>query len=65
MVNRSKKIDVNEIIKPDIINGLDLTSSILRELFDEDNFLSFFLNLKLERGFITIKLGLKIIALNF
>jgi len=27
MVNKSKKIDINEMIKPDIINGLDLTFS--------------------------------------
>ena len=43
MVNKSKKIEVNEIIKPNIINGLDLTSSCLGILFEEDKFLSFFL----------------------
>ncbi len=44
MVNKSKKIEVNERIKPNIINGLDLTfSSCLGVLFEEDKFLSFFL----------------------
>ena len=44
MVNKSKKIEVNERIKPNIINGLDLTfSSWLDVLFEEDKFLSFFL----------------------
>ncbi|WP_032525879.1 hypothetical protein [Prochlorococcus marinus] len=44
MVNKSKKIEVNERIKPNIINGLDLMfSSCLGLLFEEDKFLSFFL----------------------
>ncbi len=44
MVNKSKKIEVNEMIKPNIINGLDFTfSSCLILLFEEDRFLSFFL----------------------
>ncbi len=44
MVNKSKKIEVNEMMKPKIINGLDLTfSSCLGVLFEEDKFLSFFL----------------------
>ena len=44
MVNKSKNIEVNEMIKPNIINGLDLTfSSNLSLLFVEDEFLSFFL----------------------
>ena len=44
MVNKSKKIEVNEMIKPNTINGLDLTfSSALSLLFEEDRFLSFFL----------------------
>ena len=44
MVNKSKKIEVKDMIKPNIINGLDLTfSSCLDELFEEDEFLSFFL----------------------
>ena len=44
MVNKSKKMEVNEMIKPNIINGFDLTfSSISNLLFEEGKFLSFFL----------------------
>ena len=44
MVNKSKNIEVNEMIKPNIINGLDLRfSSLLIVLFEEEKFLSFFL----------------------
>jgi len=44
MVNKSKKIEVNEMIKPNIINGLDLTSSsFLTLFFEEGKFVSFFL----------------------
>ena len=44
MVNKSKNMDVNEMTKPNIINGLDLTfSSFLSLLFEEEKFLSFFL----------------------
>jgi len=44
MVNKSKKMEVNEMIKPNIINGLDLTfSSLLRLFFEGGKLLSFFL----------------------
>ena len=44
MVNKSKKIEVSEMIKPNIINGLDLAfSSFLGLLFEEEKLLSFFL----------------------
>ena len=45
-MNKSKKIEVNEMIKPNTINGLDFTfSSFLSLLFEEDGFLSlFFIN---------------------
>ena len=44
MVNKSKKMEVNEMIKPKIISGLDLTfSSLLGLPFEEEKFLSFFL----------------------
>jgi hypothetical protein len=44
MVNKSKNMEVNEMIKPNIINGLDLTfSSFLNLFFEEEIFLSFFL----------------------
>ena len=37
-------MEVNEIVKPKIINGIDFTfSSFLRLLFEEDEFPSFFL----------------------
>ena len=58
MVNKSKKMEVNEMIKPNIINGLDLTlSSWLSLLFKEDKFLSFFLLIRLGKGLITMKLS--------
>ncbi len=44
MVNKSKKIEVNEMIEPNIINGLDLVFfSCISLLCEEDTFLSFFL----------------------
>ena len=44
MVNKSKKMEVNEMIKPNIINGLDLKFSTSLSLFSEEGkFLSFFL----------------------
>ena len=43
IVNKSKKIEENEIIKPNIIIGLDLDFSFLfRLFFEEFKFLSFF-----------------------
>ena len=52
MVNKSKKMEVNEMIKPKIINGLDLTfSSWLSVLFEEEIFLSFFFINKIEKRF--------------
>ncbi len=43
MVNKSKKMEVNEMIKPDIINGLDLSFSFSFGLFLEDTKLLFLL----------------------
>ena len=44
MVNKSKKIEVNETIKPNIINGVDLTFSCsLGLILEEERFLSFLL----------------------
>jgi len=66
MVNKSKKIEVNEMINPNIIRGLDLTfSSCLRLFFEEEKFPSFFLNIRLEKGLITINLRFKLIILKF
>ena len=57
MVNKSKKIEVNEMIKPNAINGLDFTfSSFLSLLFEEDGFLSLFLLIRFGKSLITIKL---------
>ena len=64
MVNKSKKIEVNEMIKPKIINGLDLTFSSLR-LFLEDNKLLFLLERRLGKGLITINLRSKLVTLKF
>ncbi len=59
-------MEVNEIIKPDIINGLDLMSfSWLSLLFGEDKFLSFFLLIRLGKGLITINKVYKDITLGF
>ena len=66
MVNKSKKMEVNEMIKPNIINGVDLTfSSFLILLFKEEIFLSFFLSIRLEKGLITINMSSKLITLKF
>ena len=54
MVNKSKKMEVNEMIKPNIINGVDLTfSSFLSLFFEESKFLS--LLTIFEKGFFTFK----------
>jgi len=59
-------MEVNEIIKPNIINGLDLTlSSWLSLFFEEEKFLSFFVKIRLEKGLITIKLRFMLINLKF
>ena len=65
MVNKSKKMEVNEIIKPNIINGLDLTFSSFLDLFFEDSKLLSFLERRLGKGLITIKLRFKLITLKF
>ena len=66
MVNKSKKMEVNEMIKPNIISGLDLTfSSLLGLLFGKDTFLSLFLLIRLGKSLITIKLRIKIVTLKF
>jgi len=65
MVNKSKKMEVNEMIKPNIINGLDLTFSSSLGLFLEDTKLLFLLERRLGKGLITIKLRSKLITLKF
>ena len=65
MVNKSKKMEVNEMIKPNIINGLDLTFSSSLRLFLEDTKLLFLLERRLGKGLITIDLRFKLITLKF
>ena len=65
MVNKSKNIEVNEMTKPNIINGLDLTFSSSLELFLEDTELIFLLERRLGKGLITINLRFKLITLRF
>ena len=64
MVNKSRNMEVNEMTKPNIINGLDLTFSSLR-LFLEDNKLLFLLERRLGKGLITINLRSKLVTLKF
>ena len=61
MVNKSKNMEVNEMIKPKIINGLDLTFSSSFGLFLEDTNLLSFLERRLGKGLIIIKLKSKLI----
>ena len=65
MVNKSKNMEVNEIIKPNIINGLDLTFSSSLGLFLEDAILLSLLVRRLEKGLITINMRSKLITLKF
>jgi len=65
MVNKSKKMEVNEIIKPNIINGLDLTLSSSLVLFLEDTKLLFLLERRLGKGLITINFRSRLITLKF
>ena len=65
MVNKSKNIEVNEMTKPNIINGLDLTFSSSLELFLEDTNLPFFFERRLGKGLITIRFRFKLITLKF
>ncbi len=65
MVNKSKNMEVNEIIKPNIINGLDLTFFSSLRLFLEDTELLFLLERRFGKGLITINLRSKLINLKF
>ncbi len=65
MVNKSKNMEVNERIKPNIINGLDLTFSSSLELFLGDTKSLFLLERRLGKGLITINLRYKLITLKF
>ena len=65
MVNKSKNMEVNEMIKPNIINGLDLTFSSSLRLFLEDTEFLFLLERRFGKGLITINLRSKLITLKF
>ena len=65
MVNKSKNMEVNEMTKPNIINGLDLRFSSSLGLFLEETKLLFLLERRLGKGLITIKLRFKLITLKF
>ena len=65
MVNKSKNIEVSEMIKPNIINGLDLTFSSSLGLFLEDAILPSLLERRLEKGLITMNMRSKLITLKF
>ena len=65
MVNKSKKMEVNEMIKPNIINGLDLTFSSSLGVFLEDTKLLLLLEKRLEKGLVTINMRSKLITLKF
>ena len=65
MVNKSKNMEVNEMKKPNKINGLDLTFSFSLGLFLEDTNLPFFLERRFGKGLITMNLRYKLITLKF
>ena len=64
-MNKSKNMEVNEMTKPNIINGLDLTFSSSFGLFLEDTKLLFFLERRFGKVLITINLISRIITLKF
>ena len=56
IVKRSKKIDDNEIIKPNIINGLDFSLTCLTGiLLDKVRFSSLSLLRRFEKSLLTLK----------
>ena len=65
MVNKSKNMEVNEMTKPNIINGLDLTFSSSLRLFLDGTKLLFLLERRFGKGLITINLSSKLINLKF
>ena len=59
-MNKSKKIEVNDKIKPNIINGLDFTLSSFKGLIlEDDKLLSFFFKRRLGKSLITLKFEIK------
>ncbi len=64
MVNKSRNMEVNEMTKPNIINGLDLRFSSLG-LFLGDTIFLFFFERRFGKSLITINLKSKLITLKF
>jgi len=58
-------MEVNEMAKPNIINGLDLIFSSSLGLFLEDTKFLFLLERRLGKGLITINLRSELITLKF
>ena len=56
IVNKSKKIEVSDIKKPEIINGFDFLITFSSRTLLEDDSLSFATFIRLEKGLITIKI---------
>ena len=65
MVNKSKNMEVNEMTKPNIINGLDLRFSSSLGLFLEDTMFLFFFERRFGKGLITMKFIFLVIAPRF
>ncbi len=65
MVNKRRNMEVNEMTKPNIINGLDLTFFSSLGLFLEDTKFLFFFERRFGKGLITINLRSKVITLKF
>ena len=63
MVNKSKNMEVNEMTKPNIIKGFDLTFFSSLDLFLDDTKFLFLLERRLGKGLITINLRSKLITL--
>ena len=56
IVNKSKIIELIEIIKPNIINDLDVLVTLSSGIFlDDDNLFSFFILKRLEKVLLTTK----------
>ena len=56
IVKKSKNIELTEMIKPNIINGLDFSLTLSSIIFlDEDNFLSSFILNRLRKGLLITK----------
>jgi len=58
-------MELNEMTKPNIINGLDFSFTSSLRLFLEDTNLLFLLERRLGKGLITINLRCKLFTLKF